>query len=100
MALLALPSVDQEFRVPENAHVGSDATFHSGSHDPMGSPGELRPVRNRPCDTCRRRKSRCVVKEGADKCVLCEFRDQDCTFLENIPPRKRKSGNIEDETDR
>ena len=100
MALLALPRVDQEFQAPDDAYVESDATCHRGSHTFLSSPTEQRPVKNRPCDTCRRRKSRCVVKGGADKCVLCEFRDQDCTFLENIAPRKRKSDNIEDEIDR
>lgn len=100
MALLALPGVDQGFQVPDNAFVGGDATFHSGSHNFLDSPSEQRPVKNRPCDTCRRRKSRCVVKGGAVKCVLCEFRDQECTFLENIAPRKRKSDNIENEIDR
>ena len=58
---------------------------------------EQRAFKHRPCDTCRRRKSRCVVNEGAAKCVLCEFRSQDCTFLEDVPPRKRKSVTCEEE---
>lgn len=56
--------------------------------------------RNRPCDACRRRKSRCVLNEGAFKCVLCEFHAQDCTFVEKIPPRKRRRTSCEDELDR
>ena len=58
---------------------------------------EQRSSRNRPCDACRRRKSRCVMNEGAVKCVLCEFHAQDCTFMEKIPPRKRRrtSGDVE-----
>jgi hypothetical protein len=45
--------------------------------------------RERPCDGCRRRKSKCVLQESR-KCVLCEFHKQDCTFVEQAQPRKRK----------
>lgn len=45
--------------------------------------------RERPCDGCRRRKSKCVLQESR-RCVLCEFHKQDCTFVENAQPRKRK----------
>lgn len=61
---------------------------------------EQRSSRHRPCDACRRRKSRCVLKEGAVKCVLCEFHGQECTFMEKIPPRKRRRASGEDELDR
>lgn len=48
---------------------------------------------DRPCDTCRRRKSRCVIKPGLATCVLCDFHKQSCTFEEQPAPRaKRKSG--------
>ncbi|USW54345.1 hypothetical protein Slin15195_G076640 [Septoria linicola] len=49
-----------------------------------------KPKRERPCDGCRRRKSKCVLQEGR-KCVLCEFHKQECTFVENAQPRKRKA---------
>lgn len=46
----------------------------------------------RPCDTCRKRKSRCVIKPGSATCILCEFHNQACTFSEQpIPRGKRKS---------
>lgn len=47
--------------------------------------------RERPCDACRKRKSRCVIHDGALLCVLCDFHKQDCTFVEAPQPRKRKS---------
>lgn len=48
---------------------------------------------DRPCDTCRKRKSKCVIKPGSAKCILCDFHHQPCTFDENPAPRvKRKSG--------
>lgn len=48
---------------------------------------------DRPCDICRKRKSKCVVKPGSAKCILCDFHQQACTFEENPTPRnKRKAG--------
>ncbi|KAF2187707.1 hypothetical protein K469DRAFT_685588 [Zopfia rhizophila CBS 207.26] len=50
----------------------------------------IRTRKERPCDACRRRKSRCVIHEGAVLCVLCEFHKQECTFVQSPLPRKRK----------
>ncbi|KAH9873680.1 hypothetical protein IAQ61_004306 [Plenodomus lingam] len=55
-----------------------------------GPISNIRSRRERPCDACRRRKSRCVIHEGAALCVLCEFHKQDCTFVQSPLPRKRK----------
>jgi len=63
---------------------------------PQGKPtsstgvSNIRPRRERPCDACRRRKSRCVIHEGQLLCVLCEFHKQECTFVQDPQPRKRK----------
>ena len=46
--------------------------------------------KERPCDACRKRKSRCVMHEGQSACVLCQFHSQDCTFVQSPQPRKRK----------
>jgi hypothetical protein len=45
---------------------------------------------DRPCDACRRRKSRCEINENAPTCVMCAFHHQECTFVEIPQPRKRK----------
>lgn len=50
----------------------------------------IRGRKERPCDACRRRKSRCVVNEGQTSCVLCQFHTQECTFVQSPQPRKRK----------
>ncbi|KAI9789466.1 MAG: Fungal specific transcription factor [Peltula sp. TS41687] len=47
--------------------------------------------RDRPCDACRRRKTRCVMEEGGRNCSLCKMQGQTCTFVENPLPRKRRS---------
>ncbi|KAF4548809.1 Fungal specific transcription factor domain-containing protein 42 [Elsinoe fawcettii] len=44
----------------------------------------------RPCDGCRRRKSKCVIQDSGTPCVLCKFHKQECTFVEGPLPRKRK----------
>lgn len=51
----------------------------------------------RPCDSCRRRKSRCEIIDGSTPCVLCRFHRQECTFLEDPQPRKRKAASISEE---
>lgn len=50
----------------------------------------IRGRKDRPCDACRRRKSRCVMNEGQTRCVLCQFHTQECTFVQSPQPRKRK----------
>jgi hypothetical protein len=51
---------------------------------------EQTPTRGRPCDACRRRKSRCVIQEGQAACALCKSNSQECTFVQSPQPRKRK----------
>ncbi|KAE9370807.1 hypothetical protein N431DRAFT_412534 [Stipitochalara longipes BDJ] len=46
--------------------------------------------KERPCDACRKRKSRCVIEGESTICVLCKFHGQECTFLQNPQSRKRK----------
>lgn len=47
-------------------------------------------IPDRPCDICRKRKSRCVKESGQTKCVLCTFHQRDCTYLDAPARRKRK----------
>lgn len=58
---------------------------------PSPSPTIIRP--DRPCDACRRRKSRCVINPDSASCVMCQFHKQACTFLEDAAPRRRKLAN-------
>ena len=48
--------------------------------------------RDRPCDECRKRKSKRVLQEPR-RCLLCVSNKQTCTFLEKARPRKRKLAN-------
>jgi hypothetical protein len=65
-----------------SASMGSSTSGDSGTN--------MRSRKDRPCDACRRRKSRCVINEGQTSCVLCQFHTQDCTFVQSPQPRKRK----------
>ena len=56
-----------------------------------GSVDSIRRRRERPCDACRKRKSRCVINNGAILCILCDLHKQDCTFVEPALRRKRKA---------
>lgn len=47
--------------------------------------------RSRPCDSCRRRKARCIMlPSNTGRCLHCEVKKQACTFLEAPVRRNRK----------
>lgn len=48
--------------------------------------------KDRPCDACRKRKSRCVIKSGEDSCVHCQLRHSPCTFQHEPPERASLPG--------
>jgi len=64
------------------------------SHNEFANSNKIRS--RRPCDSCRRRKSRCEL-DGAPPCVLCRFHRQECTFLEEPQSRKRKAAALAEE---
>ncbi|KAH8749605.1 fungal-specific transcription factor domain-containing protein [Hyaloscypha finlandica] len=69
----------------------------------LGGPGKL-PVngwtrRDRPCDACRRRKSRCIIPQDAETCIMCQSRSEECTFIQNPQRRKRKRAEDENSPD-
>ncbi|KAH7130859.1 fungal-specific transcription factor domain-containing protein, partial [Dactylonectria macrodidyma] len=46
----------------------------------------------RPCDACRKRKTRCVTKDGEGDCVHCQLRASACTFQYSHPKRQATTG--------
>jgi len=46
--------------------------------------------KNRPCDRCRRAKSRCVIIASGPPCKLCNESSRQCTFDYAPPPRPIK----------
>jgi hypothetical protein len=79
------PSVE-----PANTSIRSQLSASMSSTTSAESGTNTRSRKDRPCDACRRRKSRCVINEGQTSCVLCQFHTQECTFVQSPQPRKRK----------
>ena len=67
-----------------------DDTTSPGSPQGSSSTTITIPAKRRPCDACRRRKSRCEFNDGDMSCVLCKFHRQPCLFNENPQPRKKR----------
>lgn len=73
-----------------------DSSFDAKANpSPLGK--ESKPVRRRrerPCDACRKRKSKCVANEGHDNvCTACVIHGQACTYVEDPQPRKKRQEN-------
>jgi hypothetical protein len=51
--------------------------------------------KDRPCDACRRRKSRCIIPQDAETCIICQSRSEECTFVQT--PQRRKRRKLDDE---
>ncbi|EWC45253.1 hypothetical protein DRE_05980 [Drechslerella stenobrocha 248] len=88
---------------PAQSTISPTPSVNPGRDSPSGAPPSVsappasittstnaRGRKDRPCDACRRRKSRCVMNEDSSVCVLCKFHNQDCTFLQSPQPRKRR----------
>src|SRR5271169_6391335 len=64
---------------------------------PKTTSGNLKSNRfGRPCDACKRRKQRCVFRDGQDDvCVMCDFQNVPCTFTDvgGTTPQPRKRNN-------
>jgi len=82
------PDSSLELPISNNNGRGLSASMSSTTSGESGT--NIRSRKDRPCDACRRRKSRCVINEGQTSCVLCHFHTQDCTFVQSPQPRKRK----------
>ncbi|OQN99331.1 hypothetical protein B0A48_14308 [Cryoendolithus antarcticus] len=74
---------------PPHHHSFMDVKQNRPALKQLQQSAQPKPRRERPCDGCRRRKSKCVLQADR-RCVLCEFHKQNCTFVENAQPRKRK----------
>ena len=67
--------------------------------DYEGNPRK-RPRRSvRPCDACRKRKTRCVTNNGDTNCIYCQLRNTQCTFEQEPPDRSSAARASRDEGD-
>lgn len=67
------------------------SSLQAKSSQPVKEQKLVRGRRERPCDACRKRKSKCVTHEGQNNvCAACSVHGQDCTYIEDPQPRKRR----------
>ena len=78
--------------LPASGHVnGSNGLQISAAKNSAGSgSGNGWTRKDRPCDACRRRKSRCIILENTENCIMCHSRGEECTFVQTPQPRKRR----------
>ncbi|KAK4184007.1 fungal-specific transcription factor domain-containing protein [Podospora australis] len=60
------------------------------AHTQVQSRRQITTRADRPCDTCRKRKSKCAKDPGQQRCVLCAFHDRDCTYQDAPAPRRKR----------
>ncbi|THH04722.1 hypothetical protein EW145_g5306 [Phellinidium pouzarii] len=65
--------------------------------EPGGRP--FRSRKNRPCDSCRRTKTRCTIGAVGPPCFECVQTKKNCTFEEGPPARKHRTLVIERQAD-
>ncbi|KAI5950901.1 DAL81 [Candida jiufengensis] len=103
---IELPTyIPTEYR-PENQNNNSNNIMHNIQyqnnvhqqdnlpHPPLNEEQPQQPLpatkskQRRPCDQCRRRKTKCVIVPNTDNCVQCEAKQLSCTYT--TPAIKRK----------
>ena len=84
---VALPSVPASF-VPLAPAIRDLTHLPERSKDMSKSEPNKK---KRPCDACRRKKSKCEILEQQRNCTACTLHQRDCTFLEDPQSRKRKA---------
>ena len=85
-----LPTASTAMSAPAPSSQASTESLRS-EPKPTANIKAPRGRRDRPCDACRRKKSRCVMAEGQTiSCIACSAHAIQCTFLEDPRPRKRR----------
>lgn len=51
---------------------------------------QRRQPRSRPCDACRKHKTKCVVKDSKHGCLQCQARNSVCEYNRSPPERKQR----------
>ncbi|KAK9480817.1 fungal-specific transcription factor domain-containing protein [Lipomyces japonicus] len=65
----------------------------SSGNGTLSRPFYTRNRRERPCDSCRKRKTRCIRTDGSSVCTICISHDEVCTFILEPPTRRRNLNN-------
>src|SRR5277367_5585521 len=96
--------VSLQMTTPPGSTTTTAAAAAAAEPSPPKSAGvNYKPNRfGRPCDACKRRKQRCVFRDGQeDVYVMCEFQNVPCTFTDvgmATPQPARKRSNTQPES--
>ncbi|KAK3317370.1 fungal-specific transcription factor domain-containing protein [Cercophora scortea] len=74
----------------DNASESSRSSPDAAALQTLHTQGRKGARAERPCDVCRKRKSRCVKELDQDRCVLCAFHKRECTYRDAPQPRVSK----------
>ncbi|KAK0611914.1 fungal-specific transcription factor domain-containing protein [Immersiella caudata] len=72
----------------DNASVSSHSSPDAAS---INTQARKAPRADRPCDICRKRKSRCAKEPDQERCVLCTFHNRECTYNDAPQPRRKRT---------
>lgn len=92
---------DMEFPAHIEGAVPANNIVHNIQYQNPVSPGmikheDMKPrSKIRPCDHCRRRKTKCVLVPGTNNCEQCEAKSIECTYVGRAVKRKPPSGSDE-----
>lgn len=81
------PRNDQTYSHPQNPH-NSTQTNKNDGRDPSFQDNSHTTRPRRPCDHCRKKKTKCVIIPNTSVCVQCESKSLPCTFVGLAPKRK------------
>jgi hypothetical protein len=87
-ALSRLLTDSLSMSMPTDSVPGGQNNGSTGVKNAVPANGWTR--KDRPCDACRRRKSRCIIPEGTENCMMCHSRSEECTFIQSPQRRKRR----------
>ncbi|KAI5960721.1 DAL81 [Candida margitis] len=80
----------------ESPHASSNSQPIDPASIPQGPNQQKSTKQRRPCDQCRRRKTKCVIVPNTNNCVQCEAKQLTCTYT--TPAAKRKASEMGQDT--
>lgn len=77
-------SIMHQIQHQSNVHSDAATPNMSRHQDSLVDRQNFKAKLRRPCDHCRRRKTRCVIIPDTSNCVQCEAKSLTCTFLSPV----------------
>ncbi|CCG20487.1 Dal81 predicted zinc-finger protein [Candida orthopsilosis Co 90-125] len=88
-----LPYKEETLSQSQSPHASiSQQPIDPTSNTTSQGPNTKSTKQRRPCDQCRRRKTKCVIVPNTNNCVQCEAKQLTCTYT--TPAAKRKASEM------